>query len=337
MGPLWIDLEGCELDAIENELLQHPTVGGVILFARNFYDSKQLIALNQQIRKKANRPILIGVDQEGGRVQRFKDGFTLLEPAQSYANLENGLALATDAGWLMAAELIAHDIDLSFAPVLDKGFSCKAIGNRAFAKDNQTIIRFSQAFMKGMKEAGMATTGKHFPGHGGVLADSHIECPIDDRQDIFENDMAIFKAQIDANLLDAVMPAHVVYSHYDNQPASGSAFWLKKQLRQKLGFKGIVFSDDLSMEGALIMGGPVQRCQKALDAGCDMLLLCNHRQSSIEVLDNLPSVKAVQANSLMKKNTLTFSELKRNKRWQETRDHIESSRGKWLEKQSDII
>ncbi|EGA70153.1 beta-hexosaminidase [Vibrio sinaloensis DSM 21326] len=317
MGPLWLDVEGCELTAEDREILEHPTVGGVILFARNYHDSEQLLALNKSIRHAANRPILIGVDQEGGRVQRFREGFSLIPAAQRYAEFANGEQLAEQGGWLMAAELIAHDIDLSFAPVLDKGHECKAIGNRAFGQDVETILRHSLAYMKGMKAVGMATTGKHFPGHGGVIADSHLETPFDGRDNIFEQDMAIFKAQMDAGMLDAMMPAHVVYPRYDDQPASGSAYWLKQVLREQLGFKGIVFSDDLTMEGASIMGGPAERAHQALVAGCDMVLVCNKRDAQVEVLDNLPIMETPQADRLLKSQTFSLQELQRSEQWQQ--------------------
>ncbi|GLT13738.1 beta-N-acetylhexosaminidase [Vibrio algivorus] len=316
MGPLWLDVEGYELDAEDKEILAHPTVGGVILFARNYHDNEQLIALNHAIRQAAKRPILIGVDQEGGRVQRFRDGFTKIPPAQAYAEMENGVEAAELGGWLMAAELIAHDIDLSFAPVLDQSFQCKAIGSRAFGEDLDTILTYSSAYMKGMKQVGMATTGKHFPGHGGVIVDSHYETPFDNRSDIFENDMAIFKAQIDAGILDAMMPAHVVYPNYDEQPASGSPYWLKEVLRNQLDFKGIVFSDDLNMEGATIMGGPAERSLKSMQSGCDMVLMCNNRLSAVEVLDNLPIVEVPQAMNLLKQQSFSLKELQTTERWQ---------------------
>jgi len=191
MGPLWLDVEGYELTAEDREILQHPTVGGVILFARNYHDNQQLLALNKAIRQAAKRPILI----------------------------------------------------------VDKGFECRAIGNRAFGDDVSTVLKYSSAFMQGMKSVGMATTGKHFPGHGAVIADSHLETPYDERE-VISDDISIFKAQIEADILDAMMPAHVIYPHFDDQPASGSPYWLKKVLRQEMGFKGIVFSDDLSMEGS---------------------------------------------------------------------------------------
>ncbi|KOO06475.1 beta-N-acetylhexosaminidase [Vibrio hepatarius] len=327
MGPLWLDVEGCELTAEDKEILEHPTVGGVILFARNYHDNKQLIALNKAIRQAAKRPILIGVDQEGGRVQRFREGFSLIPAAQEYAKHNNGEQLAELGGWLMAAELIAHDIDLSFAPVLDKGHECKAIGNRAFGEDVDSIIRHSTAYMNGMKAVGMATTGKHFPGHGGVIADSHLETPFDQRDDIFELDMQVFKAQIDSGILDAMMPAHVVYPHYDEQPASGSEYWLKQVLRQQLGFKGIIFSDDLTMEGAAIMGGPAERAHQSLVAGCDMLLVCNQRDAQIEVLDNLPILEMPAAQGLLKKQSFSLSELQSSEKWKQASEAMKRMLG----------
>jgi beta-N-acetylhexosaminidase len=320
MGPLWIDVEGYELTAEEKEILQHPTVGGVIHFSRNYYDSAQLMALNQSIRKAARGPVLIGVDQEGGRVQRFREGFSRLPAMDIFAREQLSEEVAEQIGWLMAAELVAHDIDLSFAPVLDKGFGCKAIGNRAFGDTTADILRYSTAFMRGMKSIGMATTGKHFPGHGGVIADSHLETPYDERSDILTTDMAVFQAQIASGMLDAMMPAHVVYPHYDKRPASGSAYWLKEVLRQQLGFNGIVFSDDLNMEGASIMGSPAERAQQALEAGCDMLLLCNNRTASIEVLDNLPMTDVPQASKLIKQQNVTLSELKISQQWKAARE-----------------
>ncbi|KXF80426.1 beta-N-acetylhexosaminidase [Enterovibrio coralii] len=334
MGPLWLDLTGCELDAEERELLEHPLIGGVIHFARNYHDSEQLAALNKAIRKAAKRPILIGVDQEGGRVQRFREQFSIIPPAQSFAMMDNGEQFARESGWLMAAELIAHDFDLSFAPVLDRGFDCKAIGSRAFGDDNDTVLRYSTAYMQGMKDVGMATTGKHFPGHGAVLADSHFESPIDDRTSLFEQDMAIFKAQIDAGILDAMMPAHVIYPHFDDLPASGSPYWLKDILRNKLGFKGIVFSDDLSMEGATVMGGPAERCRQALAAGCDMLLLCNNRQSTIEAIDGLSITEVPQAASLAKRQSFSVKELKATEKWKEISKRIEAYNAEWQERQA---
>ena len=317
MGPLWLDLDGYELTAEEKEILQHPTIGGVILFSRNYHDSEQLLALNASVRQAAKRPIIIGTDQEGGRVQRFREGFSAIPAAQAYQSHSDSERLAHQGGWLMAAELIAHDIDLSFAPVLDKGHDSKAIGTRAFGEDVESIVRHSRAYMQGMKSVGMATTGKHFPGHGGVLEDSHHDIPYDKRDDILAQDMAIFKAHINQGLLDAMMPAHIIYPHYDDQPASGSAYWLKTLLRQQLNFQGIVFSDDLSMEGAAIMGGPAERARQSLDAGCDMLLVCNNRDSLVQVLDDLPIVTAKEAHRLLKKQSFSLSELRLSQEWKQ--------------------
>ncbi|MGL6261577.1 beta-N-acetylhexosaminidase [Vibrio sp. WXL103] len=322
MGPLWIDVDGYELTVEDREVIEHPTVGGVILFSRNYHDSAQLSELTRTMREAAKRPILIGVDQEGGRVQRFREGFTPIPPAQAYATHPHGEQLAKLGGWMMAAEVMAHGIDLSFAPVLDKGHESKAIGNRAFGEDSDTIVRHSSAFMRGMKDIGMATTGKHFPGHGGVLADSHVETPLDPREDILAGDMAIFKAQIEAGLLDAMMPAHVIYPHFDSQPASGSAFWLKQVLRQQLGFNGIIFSDDLTMEGASVMGTPAQRAQQALEAGCDMLLMCNQRDAQVAAIDSLPQIESPQAMRLLKQNSFDLTELKRTQEWRQAQDAL---------------
>jgi beta-N-acetylhexosaminidase len=317
MGPLWLDVSGCELTTEEREIIAHPTVGGVILFARNYYDNQQLVALTQSIRKAANHPILIGVDQEGGRVQRFRDGFTLLPAAQVYAHYNNGEELAKVGGWLMASELIAHGIDLSFAPVLDMGFECKAIGSRAFGEDINSVIRYSGAFLQGMKTAGMATTGKHFPGHGAVIADSHLETPQDERYNVMELDMAVFGAHVESCLIDAIMPAHVIYPHYDSQPASGSSYWLKEILREKVGFKGIIFSDDLSMEGASVMGSVVARAHQSLAAGCDMILVCNSPDKAIEVLDNLPIMQVPGADRMLKGTQFSLHDLKATTEWKQ--------------------
>ncbi|MCE0493225.1 beta-N-acetylhexosaminidase [Vibrio salinus] len=323
MGPLWLDVASYELNAEEREILGHPTVGGIILFARNYHDSEQLSALTASIRKASKRPVLIGVDQEGGRVQRFRDGFTTIPAAKQYALCGQDENIAYQAGWMMASELIAHDVDLSFAPVLDLGYECPAIGDRSFGTDVETVIRYSQAYLKGMKQLGMATTGKHFPGHGGVKEDSHKTLPTDNRDNILDNDMSVFRSHIENQLLDAVMPAHVVYSQYDSQPASGSSFWLKDILRKKLGFQGAVFSDDLSMEGAAVMGGVVSRAHQALAAGCDMILVCNRPEAAIDVLDNLPVMEVPVAENLIKKQQFSLDELRGSEKWKQARQQLE--------------
>ncbi|GAB6260469.1 beta-N-acetylhexosaminidase [Photobacterium sp. R1] len=332
MGPLMLDVSGFELDAEEREILQHPTVGGVIFFARNYHDRAQLFALTQSIRQAAKRPLLIAVDQEGGRVQRFRDGFTLLPPAKAFAASENGLHLAREGGWLMAAELLAMDIDLSLAPVLDIGFDCKAIGDRAFSDQPAEIARYAGAFIQGMKAAGMAATGKHFPGHGGVIADSHLETPIDERSDVVGHDMSVFKTLIDENLLDAMMPAHVIYPEFDSKPASGSEYWLKDMLRNQLQFKGVIFSDDLNMKGADVLGSYGKRAQASLQAGCDMVMLCNNRAGAIEALEALPQTQVPLLETLLKKPFARYQEMINTAEWKNRAQTIRKLQEAWSEK-----
>lgn len=290
-GPLMLDLQGFELSSAERELLQRPMVGGVILFSRNYHHREQLCRLTAAIR--AVRPeLLIAVDHEGGRVQRFRDGFTRLPAmaalgAMGERDPAGAKALAHSCGWLMASELIACGVDFSFAPVLDLNHGISAvIGDRSFACDPQGVIALAGALMAGMQEAGMATTGKHFPGHGGVEADSHVAIPVDSRSwtDIQEQDLVPFAHFARAGM-DAVMPAHVIYSQCDPQPAGFSAFWLQQVLRQQLGFDGVIFSDDLSMEGAVVAGSYPERAAAALAAGCDMVLVCNQPAAALEVLE----------------------------------------------------
>lgn len=285
-GPVMLDLEGTTLLPEEREKLTHPNSGAVILFARNYQSPEQVTALIQEIRQF--RPeILLAVDQEGGRVQRFQQGFTRLPPASFY---QDHPELAKSAGWLMAAELLAVGVDFSFAPVLDVdcGVS-EIIGDRAFSRDCQQAAKLAGLFMQGMHRAGMAATGKHFPGHGAVAADSHLTLPVDERdlETIIDKDLHPFKALIEQGL-DAVMPAHVVYPAVDTMPAGFSRIWLQRILRQRLGFDGVIFSDDLSMEGASQAGGFTDRADAALTAGCDMVLVCNNPRVAEEVLDHLP-------------------------------------------------
>lgn len=292
MRPLILDVQSFELDAQEKEILAHPLVAGVILFARNFVDIKQLKELVQQIRLYARHDILIAVDHEGGRVQRFREGFTPLPSAGSlleFNDLEDAKQLAFSSAWVMASELIDCGIDLSFAPVVDLNGISDVIGKRAFSPAVDETVQLARAYIAGMRAAGMCSTGKHFPGHGSVKADSHIDLPIDNRskQDIFNNDLLPFSELIKQGELNAVMPSHVVYQQCDSQPAGFSSYWLQNILRQQLNFKGAIISDDLSMHGASFAGDHLSRAISAINAGCDLILACNNINGAISILDNL--------------------------------------------------
>ncbi|MCV6604478.1 MAG: beta-N-acetylhexosaminidase [Porticoccaceae bacterium] len=287
-----LDLEGTALSPDERSLLQQPQVGGVIFFARNFESRQQLCVLVQEIR--AMRPeLLLAVDQEGGRVQRFKAGFTRLPAMQKLGDYyasdsTSGLALCRDTGWLMASEIRACGIDFSFAPVLDLDKnSSKVIADRAFSDSVESMVVCAEAFIGGMAEAGMAATAKHFPGHGGVVADSHQQTPYDDRpMDVVrQRDLVPFARLVGA--YQAVMPAHIVFPKVVQEPVGFSPFWLQQILRGELNFDGVIFSDDLSMKGADVAGGYAAKAAAALAAGCDMVLVCNCREGALEVLSYL--------------------------------------------------
>lgn len=295
LGPIMLDLRGLDLTAEERELLAHPNVGGVVLFARNYADPGQLAALVDAIHALREPPLLIAVDQEGGRVQRFRESFSALPPMARLGELhDRDMVAACEAaetlGWLLAAELRAVGVDLSFAPVLDlnRGIS-GVIGDRAYHADPEIVAVLGAAQMRGMRRAGMAAVGKHFPGHGSVAEDSHHERPVDPREleDILQQDGLAFERM--AQGLPAVMPAHVVYPQVDSRPAGFSPIWLQEILRERLGFEGAVFSDDLIMAGASDGADSdcAARTQAALDAGCDMVLICNDRARAVEALDGI--------------------------------------------------
>ena len=289
MHPIMLDVAGCELNAQEQEVIGHPLTGGVILFARNYYDPQQLRHLTAQINASASHPILISVDQEGGRVQRFIEGFTSVPAMGNIASNAEPEALATACGTVIAAECLGHGVDISFAPVLDINGISEVIGQRSFSASETQIDMLARAFIQGMTQWGMPAIGKHFPGHGNVQADSHIAMPIDERSEseIFEHDMAVFARLIKDDLLAGIMPAHVIYPNVDDQPAGFSTIWLQQILRQKLGYQGVIFSDDLSMHAATQAGDMLSRVEHALAAGVDMALICNAPDEAIKVLDNL--------------------------------------------------
>ncbi|HEY8119255.1 MAG TPA: beta-N-acetylhexosaminidase [Methylophilaceae bacterium] len=294
LGPVMLDVVGTELDADDIRRLQHPLVGGVILFARNFKTPAQLKALTQAIHAVRQPPLLIAVDHEGGRVQRFREGFTRIPAMRELGKIwdhhpKRARQLAEEAGWILAAELRAHGVDFSFTPVLDMDYGeSQVIGDRAFHRNAQAISELAFSLMQGLKKAGMPAVGKHFPGHGYVVADSHVAIPVDERSfdQIAQADMQPFRQLIDDGL-PAIMPAHVIYTKVDDKPAGFSEKWLQKVLRQRLEFNGVIFSDDLSMEGAVVAGDVTQRALAALQAGCDMVLLCNRPQLADELLANL--------------------------------------------------
>jgi beta-N-acetylhexosaminidase len=293
LGPLMIDLVGPTVSPEERDMLAHPLVGGVILFTRNYESPEQLLELTGSIHAARNPPLLIAVDHEGGRVQRFRAGFSRLPPAHRLGHLfDTDRSAATTAarslGWLMAAELRAHGVDLSFAPTVDLDYGLnEALGDRAWHATADATAQLAVSYMLGMRDAGMAATAKHFPGHGAVFTDSHVALPVDRRElaDL-DADLTPYRRLI-ANGLPGVMVAHILLPAVDAAPASLSARWLRGVLRTELNFQGAIFTDDLSM-GAVAAGSSiVERCQRALSAGCDMLLVCNDPASRSQALSGL--------------------------------------------------
>ncbi|MBV1882570.1 MAG: beta-N-acetylhexosaminidase [Pseudomonadales bacterium] len=306
IGPVMLDLKGLVVEDDEVSLLQHPSVGGVILFSRNFESTDQVQSLIEHIRR-INTSLLIAVDQEGGRVQRFREGLSVLPALAKIGELfqynpELAIDTARKAAWLMAAEMITLGVDLSFAPVLDLNYQNSAvIGDRAFSSCPDQTITLGTAYIEGMSQAGMASTGKHFPGHGYVAGDSHTDIPRDERSfsEINSKDLLPYQ-QLFGLGLSAVMPAHVIYTQCDDNPAGFSRYWLQSVLREKMQFDGVIFSDDLAMEGATVAGDFPSRARAALTAGCDMVLVCNDPQGAAQVLDAALPIAERSAQRLLK-------------------------------------
>ncbi len=320
IGPVMLDVVGLSLTQVEQEKINHPNTGAVILFSRNYETPAQISQLIDSIRAARKGDILIAVDQEGGRVQRFQTGFTRLPPASYYAEMP---LLAESAGWLMATELLSVGVDFSFAPVLDIdcGIS-QIIGDRSFSTDPDLATKLASLFRKGMHNAGMAATGKHFPGHGSVALDSHLTLPIDDRDlDTIRGKDFLPFIQLIKEGLERIMPAHVLYPSIDPNQAGFSPFWIQQVLRKELKFNGTVFSDDLSMAGAASAGDYPERARLAQEAGCDMLLVCNNPVAAEEVLDSLPITQdplREQRLRRMQGNLCKSFPYKSTEKWQKT-------------------
>ncbi len=325
LGPVMVDVTGIALEPAELELLRHPQVGSVILFARNYESPEQVARLTADIHAVRAPSLLVAVDQEGGRVQRFRAGFTRLPPLRDLgrryaANRALGVAVARELGWLMAAELRTVGVDLSFAPCLDIDHGVSSvIGDRALHADAGAVAELGVAYMLGMREAGMAATGKHFPGHGAVAADSHVALPVDRREwPELEADLQPYRRLI-ANGLPSVMVAHVVFPAMDAHPASLSRTWIDGVLRGNLGFQGAVFADDLSMAGAAAFGDIVSRARLARDAGCDVLPVCNDRKAVETLLDAMrggPDPVTLMRLARLHGREADMRSLASNPRWQ---------------------
>ncbi|WP_257285369.1 beta-N-acetylhexosaminidase, partial [Endozoicomonas sp. SESOKO1] len=319
-GVLLIDLEGTQLTAEESQLISLPSVAGIVLFSRNYQSREQLIALVCSVRN-VRRDLLICVDQEGGRVQRFKDGFTRLPPAQAYGAFDpdQQCQMAYESGWLMACELLACGVDLCLGPVLDIDHGKTSIvGDRAFGRSAGEVIHLASLWVDGVHEAGMSVVIKHFPGHGNVDSDSHVSLPLDDRtfDEVWQSDMQPFRVMIQKGV-EAMMPAHIVFPAVDQNPVGYSPEWLKGVLRNQLEFKGLVISDCLTMEGAAKTGSYPARARAALDAGCDLLIICN-RQGVLDVLDEIdgPGLQGAGPGDLMPDSYTDWDSLEKSGRYQ---------------------
>jgi beta-N-acetylhexosaminidase len=334
LGPLMVDIAGTELSADDVRVLAHPMVGSVLLFTRNYSNPRQVAALTAAIRALRTPHLLIAVDHEGGRVQRFREGFTRLPAARLLGrrfdeDRREGLGLAQSVGWLLASELRAVGVDFSFAPCIDLDYGVsEIIGDRAFHSDPDAVAALAVAAMSGMREAGMAAIAKHFPGHGAVVADSHVALPVDRREFAdLEPDIRPYRPLIDNNI-PGIMAAHVVYPAVDALPASLSKRWITGVLRGELGFHGCVFADDLTMAGAAAFGDVMARVDLSLDAGCDVLPICNDRHSVELVLGRFGANAGSAASQArlvrMRARGEAPADLHANPHWRETEARIAS-------------
>lgn len=336
LGPVMVDIEGLSLQSHEIERLKNPLVGAVILFARNYQDPNQLTELCRQIHGVRDEPLLITIDHEGGRVQRCRtEGFTHLPAMADLGELwdkdqAGAIDLTKHVGYLLAAELLACGVDFSFTPVLDLDYGVsEVIGNRSFHRDPQVVATLSEALIDGLAEAGMAACGKHFPGHGFVEADSHVAIPVDKREfeEIWEEDIKPYIA-LGHQKLASVMPAHVIYEKVDAMPAGFSKFWVQDVLRQRMAYQGVVFSDDLTMEGASVVGGMLERANAAFEAGCDMVLVCNRPDLADELLATLnyqasPESIARLTNLVPHDAEMNWQQLHNDSRYVEAREALQ--------------
>jgi beta-N-acetylhexosaminidase len=334
LGPLMVDIAGTELSAEDVRVLAHPMVGSVLLFSRNYSNPQQVAALTAAIRALRTPHLLIAVDHEGGRVQRFREGFTRIPAARLLGrrfdeDRRDALNLAQSVGWLMASELRSVGVDFSFAPCVDLDYGVsEIIGDRAFHSDPDSVAALAVATMSGMREAGMAAIAKHFPGHGAVVADSHIALPVDRREFAdLEPDIRPYRPLIDNNL-PGIMAAHVVFPAVDELPASLSKRWITGVLRGEMGFHGCVFADDLTMAGAAAFGDVTARAELSLAAGCDVLPICNDRHSVELVLGayggNVGSAASQARLVRMRARGEAPADLRANRHWQETAVRIAS-------------
>jgi beta-N-acetylhexosaminidase len=322
-----VDVLGPVLSDEDRERIRHPAAGAVILFARNYENPDQLRLLTEDIERQREPALPICADHEGGRVQRFRDGFTAIPPMRTLGRLwdrdrDAAREAATSIGYIIASELGAHGVDFSFAPVLDLDYGgSSVIGDRALHFDPTAVGALGACLVRGFAQAGVAAVAKHFPGHGYAEADSHVAVPRDGRsfKEILRKDMVPYRTVIDAGLA-AVMPAHVIYPQVDAEPAGYSKHWLQEVLRGKLGFEGLVFSDDLSMEGAAVAGGPPERARAAIGAGCDMVLLCNNLKGLDELLESLKEVTLAKPERLERMRKQGGRDLRKSVAYRESRE-----------------